>query len=291
MRAIRLTAAGGPDALELEEIDVPEPGVGDALIRVHAAAITKDELEWPVDRLPAIPSYELSGEVAALGPDANHLTVGDEVYALADFGRDGAAADFAVVSAALLAPKPRTLDHVASAAIPLAALSAWQGLCDHGGLEEGQRVLILGATGGVGHFATQLARHRGAHVIATASDADAARALGAHQIVDYRRERVEDVVEPVDLVFDSAGGELLQRAPRVVKDGGRLVSVAVEPSAPGIYFVVEPNMGQLEEITRLVDEGALRPEIDSVYPLEEARAAFERSLQPGKRGKVVLRLT
>src|SRR5207245_8164311 len=136
MRAIRLTAAGGPEALELEELDVPEPGVGDTLIRVHAAAITKDELEWPVDRLPAIPSYELSGEVAALGPDSNRLTVGEEVYALADFSRDGAAADFAVVSAALLAPKPSTLDHVASAAIPLAALSAWQGLFDHGGLEE-----------------------------------------------------------------------------------------------------------------------------------------------------------
>src|ERR687891_685416 len=275
VRAVRLTESG----LQLEQIDTPEPGAGDALVRVRAAAITKDELEWPVDRLPAIPSYELSGEVAALGPDANGVAVGDEVYALADFGRDGAAADFAVVAAALLAPKPRSLDHVASAAIPLAALGAWQGLSDHGRLEAGQRVLILGATGGVGHFATQLARHRGAHVIAAASDADA------------RRERIEDAVEPVDLVFDTVGGELLERAPTVVHAGGRLVSVATEPAPPGIYFVVEPNREQLEKITRLVDEGELRPQIDSVYLLEEARAAFERSLAPGKRGKVVLRVS
>ena len=287
MRAVRLTESG----LQLEQIDTPEPGAGDALVRVRAAAITKDELEWPVDRLPAIPSYELSGEVAALGPDANGVAVGDEVYALADFGRDGAAADFAVVAAALLAPKPRSLDHVASAAIPLAALSAWQGLFDHGRLEAGQRVLILGATGGVGHFATQLARHRGAHVIAAASDADAAKALGAHEVVDARRERIEDAVEPVDLVFDTVGGELLERAPAVVRAGGRLVSLATEPAPPGIYFVVEPNREQLEKITRLVDDGELRPEIDSVYLLEEARAAFERSLAPGKRGKVVLRVS
>ncbi len=286
MRAVRLTRSG----LNLEEIDTPKPSAGDALVRVHAAAITKDELEWPVDRLPAIPSYELSGEIAALGANANGVAVGDEVYALADFGRDGAAADFAVVSVALLAPKPRSIDHVASAAIPLAALSAWQALFEHGRLEAGQRVLILGATGGVGHFATQLARQRGAHVIATASDSEAARSLGAHEVVDYRRERFEDVVEPVDLVFDTVGGELLARAPAAVRAGGRLVSVAAEPAPPGIYFVVEPNREQLAEITRLVDEGVLRPEIDSVYPLEEARAAFERSLASGKRGKVVLRV-
>jgi NADPH:quinone reductase-like Zn-dependent oxidoreductase len=291
MRAIRLTAAAGPEALELEQVETPKPGAGEALVRVHAAAITRDELEWPVDRLPAISSYELSGEVAALGVGANGVALGDEDYALADFGRAGAAADFAVVSAALLAPRPRTLDHVASAAIPLAALSAWQGLFDHGRLEAGQRVLITGATGGVGQFATQLARHRGAHVIATASNAEAARALGADQVVDYRHERLEDAVEPVDLVFDTAGGELLERAPTVLRDGGRLVSVATEPAPPGIYFVVEPNREQLTEITRLVDAGELRAEIDSVYPLDEARAAFERSLQPGKRGKVVLRVT
>src|SRR5207244_2967768 len=141
-------------------------------------------------------------------------------------------------------PRPRSLDHVASAAIPLAALSAWQGLFDHGRLEAGQSVLITGATGGVGHFAVQLARHRGARVVALT-----------------RRDRLEDV-EAVDLVFDTAGGELLERLPAVLGGGGRLVSVAREPAPPGIYFVVEPNREQLIEITRLVDAGELRPEID-----------------------------
>ena len=133
MRAVRLLSPGGPGALVLEEIAVPEPAPGEALVRVHAAALTKDELEWPEDRLPAIPSYEVSGTVAAVAADVETVSVGDAVYALTDFGRDGAAADFAAVAVELLAPKPRALDDVQSAAIPLPGLSAWQGLFDHGG--------------------------------------------------------------------------------------------------------------------------------------------------------------
>jgi NADPH:quinone reductase-like Zn-dependent oxidoreductase len=265
MRAVLLTT----DGLKLEEVATPEPGPGDALIRVHAAAITKDELEWPTDRLPAIPSYELSGEVVGLGSDANGVAVGDAVCALTDFGRDGAAADLAVVPVSLLAPKPRSLDHVHSAAVPMPALTAWQGLFDHGRLEAGQRVLVTGASGGVGHIATQLARHRGAEVIALT-----------------RQERPEEV-EPVDLVFDTVGGELLARAQAV---GGRVVGVATKPAPPGIYFVVEPNGTQLAEITKLVDAGELRPEIDSVYLLEDFQSAFGRLSEPGKRGKVVLEI-
>jgi NADPH:quinone reductase-like Zn-dependent oxidoreductase len=265
MRALRLTTEG----LKLEEIATPEPGPGDALIRIHAAAITKDELEWPTDRLPAIPSYEVSGEVVAVGPEADGVSAGDEVYALTDFGRDGAAAEYAVVSAGLLAPKPRSLDHVQSAAVPMPALTAWQGLFEHGGLEEGQRVLVTGAAGGVGHIAVQLARQHGADVIPLT-----------------RQDRLVDV-GPVDLVFDTVGGELLQRAAAV---GGRVVSVATEPAPPGIYFVVEPNGRQLAEITRLVEAGAVQPQIDSIYPLEEFQAAFERLTEPGKRGKVVLKI-
>jgi NADPH:quinone reductase-like Zn-dependent oxidoreductase len=256
MRAVRLT----DDGLRLEQIEKPEPGPGDALIRVHAAAITKDELEWPTDRLPAIPSYEVSGELVAGG---------DEVYALTDFGRDGVAAEYAVVPASLLAPKPRSLDHIQSAAVPMPALTAWQGLFDHGRLEAGQRVLVTGAAGGVGHMAAQLARHRGAEVIALT-----------------RQDRLEDV-EPVDLVFDTVGGELLERAAAL---GSRIVGVATEPAPPGIYFVVEPNGAQLAEITKLVDAGELRPEVDSVYPLEDFEAAFDRLRAPGKHGKVVLEI-
>ena len=292
MRAIRLKEEG-LDGLVSEQIATPEPGPGEALVRVHAAAITRDELEWPTDRLPAIPSYELSGVVVAAGPGVDEGVVGEAVYALSPFDRDGAAADYAVVPSELLAPKPQLLGHVESAAVPLAALSAWQALFDHGQLAAGQRVLIHGATGGVGHLATQLARERGAHVIATVSsrNVDAARALGADEVIDHTTTRFEDAVEPVDLVFDTAGGDRLRRSPAVLREGGRLVSVAEETPDGGVYFVVEPNREQLLEISQQIDAGALRPAVDEVFELADARSAFERSLAPDTRGKVVLRVT
>lgn len=274
--------------LVYEQVETPRPGPGEALVRVHAAAITRDELDWPAERLPAIPSYELSGVVAA----GEGFSPGEEVYALADFERDGAAAEYVVVPSVLLAPKPRGLSHVESAAVPLAGLSAWQGLFDHGRLAAGERVLIHGAAGGVGSFAVQLARFRGAHVIGTASTGgvETARGLGADEVVDSTTIRFEEAVDPVDLVFDTAGGELLRRSPAILRTGGRLVSVAEEPSGDGMYFVVEPNREQLVELAGLADRGELRPQIDSVFPLSEAPAAFARSMEPGKRGKVVLRV-
>jgi NADPH:quinone reductase-like Zn-dependent oxidoreductase len=265
-KAIRLHAPG-VGGLRLEEVETPRAGRGEALVEVHAAAITRDELEWPLDRLPAIPSYELSGVVASLGADADDVSVGDEVFALTPFDRDGVAAEYAAVPAGLLARKPSSIDHAESATVPLPALSAWQGLFDRGDLQPGERVLINGATGGVGHFATQLARRRGAEVV----------------------DEIDGV--PVDLVFDTVGGELLARSAGLLRKDGRLVSVAEEPPADaGTYFVVEPNREQLSEIARLVDEGELRVAVDSVFPLQDARAAFERSLARGKRGKVVLRV-
>lgn len=268
MLALRLREPTGIEGLALEELDVPVPGQGEALVRVYAAALTRDELEWPVDRLPATPSYELSGAVEAVGPDVDGLAPGDEVFALTPFDRDGAAAEYAVVPAGALAPKPRTLGHLEAAALPLAALSAWQGLFDHGRLEPGQRVVIHGAGGGVGHLAVQLARHRGADVVAT----------------DRTTTDVEAVVAGADLVFDTVGGDVLARSA-----GPRVVSVAEE--APGAtYFVVEPSRDQLLELAALADAGALRPQLDSVFPLADARAAFERLAQPGKHGKVVLRV-
>jgi NADPH:quinone reductase-like Zn-dependent oxidoreductase len=276
MRAIRLHPPGGIDGLALDDVETPSPRPGEALIRVHAAAITRDELTWPVDRLPAIPSYELAGVVVAVAPDVDGVAVGEPCFALTPFDRDGVAAEYTVVPADLLAPEPRTLDHVTSAAIPLPALSAWQGLFDHGALKEGEGVMITGAMGGVGHLATQLARWRGAKVIAASATDDA---------------------EPVDLVFDTAGGDVLREAMTIVRDGGRLVSVAEEPAATDTadidasFFIVEPNRSQLLEITRLVEAGDLQPVVDSVFPLIEGKAAFARSMQRGKRGKVVLRVT
>jgi NADPH:quinone reductase-like Zn-dependent oxidoreductase len=182
------------------------------------------------------------------------------VYGMTPFDRDGVAAELAVVPAAVLAAKPRSLDHVQSAAIPLPALSAWQGLVEHGRLEAGERVLITGTSGGVGHLAVQLARIRGAEL----------------------------VNDGADLVFDTAGGDTLAGAAEALRPGGRLVSVAEDPPNGGISYLVEANRAELDELTRLIDAGELRPEIDSTYPLEEAQAAFARSMERGKQGKVVL---
>jgi NADPH:quinone reductase-like Zn-dependent oxidoreductase len=290
MHAVRQHPPGGLSGLVYEEIETPQPGLGEALVRVHAAAITRGELDWTSDRLPATPSFELSGVVAAVAPDVGDLAVGDPVYALTGFDREGAAAEYAVVPSRFLAPKPGTIGHVESAAVPLAGLSAWQGLFDHGGLTEGQRVVVQGAAGGVGHFAVQLARSRGAYVIGTAStrDHDAVRELGADEVVDQAAQ-LEDAV---DLVFDTVGGERLQLAPSLLRPGGMLVSVAEEPPAErGIsaaYFVVEPSRAQLVELAKLVDSGDLRPTIDAVFPLAESRQAFERTMGGRRRGKIVL---
>jgi NADPH:quinone reductase-like Zn-dependent oxidoreductase len=239
MRAVRIHA----DGLRLDEIERPVARADEALVRVHAAAITRGELEWPEKRLPAVPSYELSGEIAETG---------DEVFALLPFDRDGAAADFVAVPAALLVPKPRRLTHVEAAALPMTALTAWQALIEHGELQAGERVLITGASGGVGHMAVQLARYLGADVVTE---------------------------EPADLVFDTTGGEL----PR----GRRAVTIA-EPTSGATYFIVEPNAGQLSRISTLADAGELVPQIDSTYPLERAAEAFDRVEARDKHGKVVL---
>lgn len=295
MRAVRLHPPGGIDALSVDEIEVRQLGPGEALVRVHAAAITRDELDWPTDRLPAIVSYELSGVVEDLADDVGELAVGDDVFALTPFDRDGVAAEFAVVPAAFLAQKPMGLSHVESAALPLAGLTAWQGVFVHGELQPDQRVLILGATGGVGHFATQLATWRGAHVIGTASAGatELARDFGAEQVLDPAAPFVGSI-EPVDLVFDTVGGDALARSADVLREGGRLIAVAEEPSPEiaqrvhATYFVVEPDREELVELAKLANDGVLRPAIDSVFPLKDVRAAFDRVMATGKRGKVVI---
>jgi NADPH:quinone reductase-like Zn-dependent oxidoreductase len=302
MKALRLhaeahTAADGW-GLELEDVPVPRLRRDDVLVRVHAAAITRDELEWPVDRLPAIPSYEVSGVVTEVSPDVNAWRAGDEVYALTPFDRDGAACEYVAVPASVLASKPASLSHVEAAAVPMPALTAWQGLFDHGGLTAGERVLILGAAGGVGHAATQLAREHGAHVVGAASGArlQTARDLGAHEVVDDT-EPFDTSFEPVDLVFDTVGGDALARSLAVARPGGRIVSVAEEPpetdrrDVTALYFVVEQSRDQLAELARLIDAGRFRPEVDSVYTLAEAEAAFTRAHERGKHGKVVLEIS
>jgi NADPH:quinone reductase-like Zn-dependent oxidoreductase len=291
MRVVRLRAPGGPGQLAVEEAVRPQPGPGEALVRVHAAAITRDELQWPVDRLPAIPSYELAGVVEETGRGVTGVAAGDEVFALTPFDRDGVAADYAALPAELLVARPRSLGRAASAAIPLPALSAWQGLFDHGRLATGERVLIHGAAGAVGRLAVQLARTR-AHVVGTAAAADLelVREPGAQEAVDAAT-RFEEAVAPVDLVFDTVGGDRLRRSGAVLRPGGRLVSVAEQPPNGGTYFTVEPNRDQLTMIAGLAEAGELQPPSVEIFPIASAREAFARSLERGRRGKVVLAVT
>src|SRR3954451_11457997 len=308
MRAIRLHARGGPERLVYEDALLPAPAAGEALLRVSAAGITPTELTWSEtyqthdghERLPTIPGHDVSGVVEALGPDVSDVALGDAVYGLIAFPRDGSAAEYVVVRAGDLAPSPRTLDHVHAAAVPLSALTAWQALFIHAGLAAGQRILIHGAAGGVGAFPVQLARWRGPHVSATASARhhDFLRELGVETVIDYRTTRFEEVLRDVDVVLDTIGGDTLERSWRVLRRGGTLVSVAAPPppelardaGVRGIFFIVEPSRAQLVEIARLIDAGLIRPALDAVMRLSRAREASERGLAGHVRRKIVLRV-
>lgn len=297
MKAVRLHPPGGVDSLIYEDIATPTPEEGEVLVRVSAAAITRDELHWPADRLPAIPSYELSGTIASTGVDVADWEIGQEVFALTDFNRDGVACDYAVVVAADLAAKPTSLDHEACAAIPLPGLSAMQGLFDQGQLSKNQRVLIHGGGGGVGSFAVQLARLHGAYVIATASGdrVGMAQRLGADEVIDIG---VVDftTIGPVDLVFDTAGGERLRRSLEVLEPGGRLISVAEDPPADdaetlGIearWFLVESRPEQLSKLAAAADDGRLVVPVHNTYPMSAAKDAFHTLMSAGGTGKIVL---
>lgn len=297
MKAVRLHATGRVEDLAFEEVPTPRPGAGEALVRVAAAAITRDELTWPQDRLPAIPSYELAGEVVAVGEGVDAVEVGQAVWALTDFERDGVAAEYAVVAADFLAPARARLTPAEAATIPLPGLSAWQALFDHGRLREGQRVVVHGGGGGVGAFAVQLARLHGAHVIATATGerVAAARRLGAHEVVDAATGDL-GALGPVDLVVDTVGGERLTRSVDLVSPGGRVVSVNEPPpqeafaarGVEGLYFIVTPDRTQLQELARLADAGQLSVVVDRTYSLVAAREAFARVQERVGRGKVVL---
>jgi len=308
VKAIRTHARGGPEQLRYEDAPVPAPTAAEVRVRVQAAGITPTELTWAEtyqdrggrSRLPSIPAHELAGVVDALGTGVDELSAGDVVYGLIDFPRDGCAAEFVTVPAADLAPAPRTLDPVHAAAVPLSGLTAWQALFRHGRLQAGQRVLVHGAAGGVGSFAVQLARWKGAHIIATASHRHETflRELGVDRFVDYTTESFEKLVHDVDLVLDAVGGDTLRRSWAALGTDGSLISIVEEPGQPpadhpdahGMFFIVEPNRDELDELTRLIDAGELRVSVQNVFPLAEARAAFEHGLAGHLRGKIVLQV-
>ena len=309
MKAIRLHGRGGPDHLVYEDAPPPHPGPGEVLVRVHATGVIATELQWDETyqtatgspRTLPIPGRDLSGVVEELGQGVTTFAPGAEVYAMLGYGRDGAEADYTLALPDELAPKPQALDHVQAAAVPLSALTAWQALFEHARLEAGQTAFIHAGAGGVGVFAVQLARLAGAQVIATASarHRDFLHELGASVVIDYRAERFEDVVQDVDVVFDLVGGETLARSWQVLKPGGVLVSV-VSPQPPAevtqgrdarfAWFIVEPNRELLLRIGALLDAGELRPIIDAVLPLSQARQAYEQATQGHRRGKMVLRV-
>jgi len=304
MMALRAHARGGPEQLVYESAPVPVPGPGEALVAVHAAAITFAELSWDEswttrdgrDRTPVIPSHEVSGTVAALGPGAGGVAVGEEVYGLIDFDRDGAAAEYLTVPAADLAAKPRSVSDVEAASLPLAALTAWQALVDHAALEKGERVLVQGGAGGVGNYAVQLAAVLGGTVTATgrAGQRDFVLGLGATSFVATG----EATPDGFDVVIDTVGGAVLDASYALTRRGGRLVTLGAPPSADkaaalgvhATFFVVTPDAAELAKLAGLVDEGKLRPVISQVFPLRDGRQAFESATKPHPPGKTVLQV-
>ncbi len=304
MKAVRLHRRGDPAEFLYEEAPQPTPGDGEVVIRVQAAAVTPTELHWgPTSTtrsgaprpLPIILGHEFSGEISAVGSGVRGVGQGDAVYGMNDWFGDGAQAEYCVARAADIAPKPRRASHVEAAVTPISALTAWQGLIVRARLSAGQRVLIHGAAGGVGSFAVQLARRRGARAIGTASAANLqfVRDLGAEEALDYRATRFEQVVHDVDVVFDTVGGDTLARSWTVLKPGGTMITIAAseegtaEPRARAAFFIVEPNRGQLEEVARLIDAGELRPIVGDLFPLAEASRAYAHK---PVRGKTVLRV-
>src|SRR5512133_998064 len=239
MKAIHIHGRGGPNHLVYEDAPQPHPGSGEVLVRVYATGIIATELKWDVTyqtptgspRTMPIPGRDLSGVVEEVGPGVTTPVTGAAVYAMLGYGRDGAEADYTLALPNELAPKPTTLDPVQAAAVPLSALTAWQALFDHAHLAVGQTVLIHGGAGGVGVFAVQLAHWVGARVIATASARNRIflRELGADEVIDYTTTRFEEVVQGVDLVFDTVGGDTLQRSWLVIRPGGVLVSIVSPP--------------------------------------------------------------
>jgi NADPH:quinone reductase-like Zn-dependent oxidoreductase len=308
MKAIRIHAFGGEDALQLEELPLPAPGDGEMLVRIHAASVNPVDAKiragsYPAvkeDQLPYTLGRDLSGTIEKLGPGTKGFRRGDAVFAYIAIER-GAYAEFAIVKPGEAAARPSSLDHVAAAALPLAGITAWQGLFDHGKLRTGQRVLIHGGAGGVGHLAVQFAKAHGAWVATTVSakDVDFARELGADLVIDYKAERFENKVQDLDLVFDLIAGETQERSWKLLKKGGILVSTLQRPSeekarqfgVQGTRYTAAPHGGQLAEIARLVDEGKVQPHVEKTFALAEAREAQHFLENEHVRGKLVLEVT
>src|SRR5205809_4830174 len=303
MKAIVVTdQAAGTAGMKLAERPEPQAAINDVVVQVHASGFTWDELTWPPtwtdrldrDRTPSIPGHELAGVVTALGYGTTGLSVGQRVFGLTDWYRDGTLAEYAAIEARNLAPLPGDVDFTVGASLPISALTAWQGLFEHGRLQAGQSVLAHGAAGAVGSMVTQLAHEAGAYVIGTGRAADRQKALdfGAQEFVDLDNDALEDVGE-VDLVFDVIGGDIQKRSAGLIRGGGTLVTVVGPAEARpadglAIDFVVESDRAQLSEIVQRVRDGRLRTNIGNIETLDDAIGA----LNPTERctGKTIIRV-
>jgi NADPH:quinone reductase-like Zn-dependent oxidoreductase len=305
MKAIRLHKFGGPEVLQLEQTEPPRPSPGEVLVKVQGAGVNPvdariREGKFPLigqSQLPIILGRDVCGVIEAINGTAPNLRVGDTIFALLDWHL-GAYAEYVLVAAALCSLKPKRLAAPQAAAVPLAALTAWQGIFTHGKLQAGQTILIHGGSGGVGHFAIQLAKHCGAHVIATASKANIAfvSALGAHTVFDYQQSNFEDIGKEVDVVFDLVGGETQQRSWKVLKPGGILVSTLGKPdekiaNALGVRcagYMTEPSREQLDKIATLIETSKVLVTVSKSFSLGQAGDSHRALENDHPRGKIVL---
>jgi NADPH:quinone reductase-like Zn-dependent oxidoreductase len=307
MKAVRIHDFGKSDVLKVEDIPVPTLEPGEVLIKVHAASV--NPIDWKIregkftskDKLPVTLGRDASGTIEAVGAQVGAqplgFQAGDDVFAMLG-SHGGGYAEYAVAKVNEIALKPRSIDHVQAAAVPLAATTAWQGLVDHADVQAGQRVLIHGAAGGVGSFAVQIAKARGAYVYGTASSEHLALLgeLGVDEAIDYKSTRFEDVVSDVDIVLDLIGGETQERSWKVLSKGGLLISTVSEPSREraaahgvrGMFYMSKPSGDELAEIAHLIDSGSVAPVIERVLPLDDARTAQDLSQRGHVAGKVVL---
>jgi NADPH:quinone reductase-like Zn-dependent oxidoreductase len=308
MMAVRIHSYGGPEVLQYEEVALPQATAGEVLLRVHAVGV--NPADWKTRRGPARPGamlpmilgWDVSGTVEALGPEVTQFQEGDAVYGLLRFPHAGATyAEYVAAPVVHIAHKPATIHHIHAAAVPLAGLTGWQALFEKAHVTAGQTVLILGAAGGVGHLAVQIAKSQGAYVFGTAStrNIEFLHSLGVDHAIDYTITPLENVVRDVDVVFDTVGGETRKESLRVIKQGGTQVSIVLGRPSPeeaiaGVNvqgMLVHPDAMQLAQIGRLIDAGKMHVTVDTVLPLADARKAHELSEMHQTRGKIVLQVT
>lgn len=308
MKAVRIHTHGGLEALVYEDAPRPTPLTGEVLIRAHAASV--NPIDWRIrdgfgkemfnHQMPLILGWDVAGTIEAIGPEVDEFKLGDSVYGYTSLFRDGAYAEFTIAKPTEIALKPASLDFVQAAAIPIAALTTWQALFSTASLQENQKVLIHAASGGVGSIAVQMAKAKGAYVIGTASarNADFVRELGVDEFIDYQSTPFETVVHDMDVVLDTIGGETQVRSFGVLRKDGFLVSIVEPPSQElaaqhgvrSAMVAAQPNADQLREITELIDSGKVKPFVETVLPLKEARQAHEMSQSGRTRGKIVFQV-